>query len=93
MNVVRNKISKERIMITYINYKNLKDDDLDEDFRNFCLNNGFTEDDRVSVVKARSITGHDAYLVDKERNFTSDNNDCTATAEIQPSPKSDKSDF
>lgn len=53
-------------MITYINFNNLEGDELDKDFRKFCLNNGFTEDDNISVVRLPSITGHDAYLVSKE---------------------------
>lgn len=48
---------------TYINFRNLSDEELNEDFRKFCSEKGFDMKGEFSVVPVSCITGHNSYIV------------------------------
>ena len=50
-------------MITYINLKNLENDELIADFRSFLDKNKLTEEDVDSFIRCPCITGHQAFLI------------------------------
>ena len=51
---------------TYINFNNFKGEELDKDFRNFCIKQGMTDNDKFNVLPVQSITGHQAFIVSVE---------------------------
>ena len=50
-------------VLTYINFRRLDGDELNEDFKRFCLANGMTEETKFSVCRVPCVTGHDSYII------------------------------
>lgn len=53
-------------MFTYINFKDLEGEALNEDFEKECRENNITNDIEFCVTPCLSVSGHDAYIVSEK---------------------------
>lgn len=53
---------------TYINFMNLSGEELNKDFRRFCIEKGFDINSECSIFTVPSISGHDSYIISQGDN-------------------------